>query len=804
MRIYEIAKKHDCSSNEVKTILDELKIPYKSHSSTIDEDVLPKVENRLVKFLHKKPPSSGQVHKTDKPEAEPAESVSSEAHKTKGKSVKEKKISHKTDSDLSHQKKKPSHPQERIKEIPEKKPEDKKDKKKEEPLKPHPVQPESLEEPIPPPLPDTDDFKEDYESYEEAYEEKFLKRKIPKSDRVKSTPKQSETWDKDQREEEAVPRAEEVKLIRPTGKVTVPDGLTVKELSEVIGIPASEIIKKLFLLGMIASINQQLDKDTLLIVADEFKIDLEVKDVEITSEVAEPITEELFSKEEDTLEVRPPVITIMGHVDHGKTTLLDYIRKSKIVEQESGGITQHIGAYLVEHDNKKICFLDTPGHSAFTAMRAMGANVTDTVILVISAVEGIQPQTVECINHAKEAEVPIIVAINKIDMEGANVDRVKGQLAEMSLTPEDWGGDTLCASISALKGIGIDELLNAVNLQTELLELKANPKGKPLGIVIESCQTDHMGPLVTVLVKNGEFKVGDAVACGHVYGKIRRMEDDRGNSVPTASPSVPVRIFGFSSVPDTAARVRVFPSEKDARESARVEAENRRHNALKKKETITLDNLYSTIQAESKKELKAILKADVIGSITALNSLFAGLPTEKVKLKIIHSATGPVSDSDVMLAHAYHAIILAFRTKTTPSAAQLIKKHEVKIKEYGIIYQVLDDVKKYMEGLLDWEYVEATLGTCEVKKVFKIGKIGLVAGCLVTQGKVTKDAQCRIKRNGELLDLTCKVASLRHYKDEASEVKMGGECGISLDGFTDIQEGDILEFHQMQKVESAL
>lgn len=747
MRIYEIAKKFDISSNDVKEILDKLNITYKTHSSSIPEDKLNDLEQEINNKISNKDKKSNTE--------ESKESIKTVPQKKESKTSSSKVFSKKQEDKSSVNKKKESNKVEIKENIPEETYNKKNLDKFEE--------------------------KEDLDIYADIEEQFEIDAKFSQKKKIKPHEK---------------PKIEEKSIIIE-GPVEITNGATVKEFSEISGIPANDIIKKLFLLGMVASINQRLDKDTLEIIADELKIQLIIKEpieqellvIEETEELEEKKQDEIIEK----LEVRPPVVTIMGHVNHGKTTLLDTIRKSKIVTMESGGITQHIGAYLVEHNNSKICFIDTPGHAAFTKMRTIGANVTDIVVLIVAANDGIQPQTKESIALAKEAEVPIIIAINKTDIEGISLDKIKGELSNLGLTPEDWGGDSLCVNISALKNEGINELLDAINLQAELLELKANPTSNAFGIVLESCQTDKQGPLVTVLIKNGSFQIGNSVLCGHVYGKIRRMENDLGKEINSAGPSTPVRIYGFTEVPEISARVKVYENDKEAREIAKSKAETRRHNILNVKESITIDNIYSTIQANSKKELKIILKTDVVGSIGALKSLFSSITSDKVELKIILASTGTVTDNDVMFANAYNALIFAFRVKTAPTALQLAKQHNILIREYNVIYHVYDDVHKAMEGMLDLEYTEKAIGTAEVKKTFKIGKTGVIAGCLVTEGKVTRDSICKINTK----NISTKIKSLKHYKDEVKEVKMGLECGIALDSFNEFEEGDILEFFQI-------
>ena len=784
MRIYELAKKHNCSSKEIQTILDELKITYKTHSSSIPEEILGTVEEKLSRLL-----SSGSGTPDSSPSTPAAETDKTESSKktVSAEDLKSKKHEKKSaEASLKTKSKKDSHLPAKNKTVSAETSDDDK----------------TFAETTLETLPEENVDIEKYEKvFEEIFEEEqYIKRKATKtkfSPKTKDAETDTIEGASDKTAAEFIPETKE--------PIVVNDGLSVKELAEATNIPASEIIKKLFLLGMIASINQSLDKDTILIVADEFKLHLEVKAPE--QDIVKKIIEKTKETEqiEEALEVRAPVVTIMGHVDHGKTTLLDTIRKTKIVDTEAGGITQHIGAYMVEHKGSKICFIDTPGHAAFTSMRAMGANVTDIVVLVVAANDGIQPQTIESISHAREAQVPIIVAINKVDLDFVNPDKIKADLAPYNITPEEWGGDNLFIPVSALKGQGIDELLDAINLQAELLELKANPKGKPFGIILESCQTNQLGPVATVLVKNGVISVGDPVVCGHVYGKIRRMENDRGEIVEKATPSMPVKVYGFTDVPEVAAKVKVYPSDREAKDAAKKEEESRRHNMLNKRDVITLDNLYSSLQNETKKEFKIVLKADFQGSIAALNSLLLSITSEKVKLKIIHSATGAVTDTDVSLAQAYGAIIFAFNVKVSPSAQVLAKRLNVKIPEYQIIYKLYEDVVKAMEGLLDFETVEKAIGACEVKKIFKISKVGAIAGSLVIEGKILKSAYGRIKRGGQRLsEQAYKIATLKHYKEDVSEVKMGTECGVQLDGFHEFEEGDIIEFHILEKTASSL
>lgn len=816
MRIYELAKELNVTSQDVKDALDKLKITYKTHSSAIPDESLETIKKMLVpakavtQSSKKDKKSSDSV--TEKPEPVKAESKAKSSKSAAKKKAEPKKVV----SEAADREGKES-----VKTTAEKKTAEPSllasSANDESGTSPETVNSDlngdsEAEGSSTSLVVDADDASlskevnevlEDYEDYYSTIkmeeEERLVKKKASKSHGQKSTKKEDVDADKAN-----VDGFQDSGLaLHFDAPVVVSPDASVKEFSETTGIPVGEVIKKLFLLGVTASINQNLDKDTILILADEFKIPLKMEEPALVKADQEEEFQ-FVEAEADTLEPRAPVVTIMGHVDHGKTTLLDTLRKSRVAESESGGITQHIGAYVVTHNDFKITFIDTPGHQAFSSMRQMGANITDIVVIVVSAVDGIKPQTREAINHAKEAEVPLIVAINKIDVDGANPDKIKSEFAEIGLTPEEWGGETLFVQISALKNLGLDDLLEAIKLQTEILELKANSKGKAFGIVLESCNTDKMGALVTVLVKNGTFKTGMPLVCGHVHGKVRRMEDDQGQVIREAYPSTPVRIFGFSDVPEVGARVKVLTSEKEAREIASEEASKLRKVTLNKKEKVTLENIYSSIHSELKKDYKAVLKTDVVGSLRAISGMLESIPSEKVVLKIIHSATGPVTENDIMMAHANKAMVFAFRAKVTNQAISCAKQYGVKIKEYDIIYRLYEDVQRAMEGLLDKEYSENALGVCQVKKVFKIGKQGSIAGCLVTDGKVLKDAYCRIRRNGELLDYKGKIASLKHYKDEVKEVKMGTECGVALRDFDAFEEGDQLEFYTLLEVATVL
>ncbi len=576
-------------------------------------------------------------------------------------------------------------------------------------------------------------------------------------------------------------------------KIKVQEYVTISELAKSMGVKASELIKKLLNMGVVATINQAIDFDTASLVADEFGYELELDTFK-----EEDLIEEIEDKPED-LKPRPPVVTIMGHVDHGKTTLLDYIRHSNITEQEVGGITQHIGAYYVETEEGDIVFLDTPGHEAFTEMRARGAQVTDIIVLVVAADDGVMPQTKEAINHAKAANIPIVVAINKIDKPGAKADMVKRQLAELGLLPEDWGGDTLVAEVSAKTGHGVDDLLSLILLQAEILELKANPNRPAKGTVIESKLDRTKGPVATVLIKTGTLKKGDPFVCGEHYGRVRAMVDHQGRRMNSAGPSMPVEIYGISGVPTPGDDFVVVKNEKIAKEIVE-HRKKKKAEAGAKKGTVSLEDLYAKIQKGELKELNLIIKADVHGSLEALEKAISELGTEDIKVSIIHSGIGAITESDVMLASASHAIIIGFNVRAVGRVKDLAEKEKVDIRYYNVIYDVIDDIKKAMEGLLEPEFKENIIGHAEVKQTFKIPKVGTVAGCFVSDGRVERNARVRVLRDGVVV-YEGKIGSLKRYKEDVKEVPTGYECGVGIEGFNDIKEGDILEIYNIEQVQ---
>jgi translation initiation factor IF-2 len=601
---------------------------------------------------------------------------------------------------------------------------------------------------------------------------------------------------KKERQEKEEKKIEQIE--REKKKIKVAEFITVNELANIIGVPASEIIKKCLNLGLVVSINQRLDFDTITLIASDYGFE-----VERAEEYLEDIIEEEPDRPED-LEPRPPVVTIMGHVDHGKTTLLDYIRQSNIVAGEAGGITQHIGAYQVTLPNgKQITFIDTPGHEAFTAMRARGAQVTDIVVLVVAADDAVMPQTVEAINHALAANVPIIVAINKIDKPEANPDKIKQQLAERGILVEDWGGKYQCVEISAKYGKNVELLLEKILLEAEIMDLKANPKKKARGVVIESKLDKGRGPIGTVLVQNGTLKIGDPFVAGTTFGRVRAMFDERGNRVEVAKPSTPVQVIGFDNLPEAGDSFVVVEDEKTAREIANRRSQLKREQRFRQLRAVSLDKLSEQIKEGKVKELPIIIKADVNGSVEALSDSLMKLSNEEVKVRIIHRAVGAISESDVLLAQASGAIIIGFNVRPTSAAKKLAESENVEIRLYNIIYNVINDVKSALEGMLEPEKREEILGTAEVRETFKIAKVGTVAGCFVTEGKILRNARARLIRNGIVI-YDGKIASLKRFKDDVKEVEAGLECGIALENYNDIKVGDIIEAYNILEVKRKL
>jgi translation initiation factor IF-2 len=580
----------------------------------------------------------------------------------------------------------------------------------------------------------------------------------------------------------------------------VNSGATVREVSELLGLNSAEVIKKLMTMGEMATLTQTLTDDTVKAIADEFDRKIEI----VTAAEEEPEQPEFADAEAD-LEERPPVVAIMGHVDHGKTSLLDAIRETEVVAGEAGGITQHIGAYQVHHGDKTITFLDTPGHEAFTAMRARGAQVTDLAVIVVAADDGVMPQTLEAIDHARAADVPILVAVNKVDKQGAQPDRVRTELASHELNPEEWGGDTVYCDVSAKTKDGLGNLLDMILLVSELEELAANPDAEASGTVIESKLDPGRGPVVSVLVQRGTLKVGDAVVAGEQWGRVRAMHDFMGDRVQQALPGMPVEVLGFDGVCEAGEFVQVVENDRRARELAGERANRLKTEALARRQArkVTLEEVFAKAQEGEIKELNIVLKADVAGSLEALQDEIAKLPQEQVPINVIHAQTGGINESDVMLASASDAVIIGFNVRPLSDARRAAEREGVDIRTYSVIYKVTEELRAAMEGLLEPEEVEESVGEAEVKQTFRSSRVGRIAGCVVTQGRVARDAQVRLIRDGTVV-WEGRVGSLRRFKDDVQEVEEDQECGIVLEGFADVKEGDMLEMFQTRKVEKTL
>lgn len=636
-----------------------------------------------------------------------------------------------------------------------------------------------------------DETKDVIDKYEELVEEDLIAVKGNKNNKAKVVKVTKNAEYKNEKEEEKVetkPSSESVDTIE------IEKTITVKELSEKLNKPYTEVIRALIFMGVMAAVNQELDFNTAQKVSEKFDVQVTLKEEDST------LLEQVDDNDEcSDDEKRPPVVAVMGHVDHGKTSLLDAIKKSKVTETEAGGITQHIGAYTVTINGEKITFLDTPGHEAFTAMRARGAQITDIVILVVAADDGVMPQTREAINHCKAAGVPIVVAINKIDKVGANQDRVKQELSEFGLLAEDWGGETVTVPVSAHTREGIDNLLEMILLTAEMQELKSNSCRKAKGTVVEAQLDKGRGPVATLLVQNGTLHTGEAILVGSTYGRIRAMFDDKGKKIKSAGPSIPVEVLGLSEVPAAGDRFNVVKDEKTAREMADTRKEKERMQNFQSSNKVSLEELYSQIQEGKIKELDIIIKADVQGSVEAVRQSLEKLSTDNVKVRVIHGGVGAITETDVILATASNAIIIGFNVRPDINAGNLAEKEKVEIKTYRVIYNAIDDIKAAMVGMLEPEYKEVVLGRTEIRQIYKISNIGTIAGCYVLDGKITRNSNVRVVRDGIVI-LDGTLASLKRFKDDAKEVAAGYECGLSVEKFNDIKEGDIIEAYTMEEI----
>ncbi|WP_194190476.1 translation initiation factor IF-2 [Clostridium chrysemydis] len=580
-----------------------------------------------------------------------------------------------------------------------------------------------------------------------------------------------------------------------SGVIEIGETIMVKDLAEKLKKPSAEVIKTLMFAGVMAGMNQEIDFETAEKVCEKFEVIAEKK--EESQELDEL---EVDNDLEENLVKRPPIITVMGHVDHGKTSLLDAIRKTKVTSTEAGGITQHIGAYTVNVNGEDLTFLDTPGHEAFTAMRARGAQITDVVILVVAADDGIMPQTKEAISHCKAADVPMVVAINKIDRPGANIDKVKQELTEYGLVAEDWGGDTICVPVSAKQGEGIDTLLEMVLLTAEMLELKANPDRKAKGTVIEAQLDKGRGAVASLLVQSGTLHVGDSILVGSTYGRIRAMFDDTGKKIKSAGPSIPVEVLGLSEVPAAGDRFNQVKDEKTARNMAELRKQKAKDDSLKAGSRVSLEALYNQIKEGTVKELDIIVKADVQGSVEAIKQSLEKLSTDDVKVRVIHGGVGAITETDITFASASNAIVIGFNVRPDGNASAAAERDGVEVKTYRIIYDAIEDVKSAMIGMLEPEYKEVVLGQAEVRETYKISNVGTIAGCYVLDGKITRNADIRVLREGIVI-FESSLASLKRFKDDVKEVRSGYECGLNVEKFNDIKEGDIIEAYTMEAIE---
>ncbi len=734
MRIYEYAKENNLKSKDVIQYLKEIDIEVSNHMSTITENAIRQLDN-LIKGKDK-----NEQKETKKTETKQLES--NQTKTVKKERGQEKKTPQKKEQKVDN------------KQV-DKKETDKKQVKRQETSK--------------------QNQNRNNQSKNKKQTKPTTKQRGKKSN--KRTVKEQQT-------------------AKTPEKITFEGTLTVGELAQKLNKEPSAIIKQLMLLGVVATINESLDKDSIELICAEYNVEVE----EIIPVDLADLSHYIETDEDENLVERPAVVTIMGHVDHGKTTLLDAIRDSKVSQGEAGGITQHIGAYQIEMDNKKITFLDTPGHEAFTSMRSRGAQVTDIAILVVAADDGVMPQTVEAINHAKAAEVPIIVAVNKIDKETADPNRVMQELMEHELVPEDWGGDTIFVPLSALTNQGIDDLLEMINLVAEVEELKANPNRHANGTVIEAELDKGRGSVATLLVQNGTLRVGDPLVIGNTYGKVRAMADDLGKRVETAGPSTPVEVIGFNEVPKAGDQFVVFKDEKEAKRVADMRLQ--RHVASQREESgkLSLDDLFKQIQEGDVKDINVIIKADVQGSVEALHASLEKIEVEGVKIKIIHTGVGAITESDIILASASNAIVIGFNVRPDVNAKRMAESENIDIRLHRVIYKAIEEMEAAMKGMLDPEYEEKVIGQVEVREIFKVSKIGTIAGSYVTDGKITRNSGVRVIRDGVVI-FEGELDSLKRFKDDVREVAQGYECGITITNFNDIKVGDIIEAFVMEEIE---
>ncbi len=741
IRVHALAKEIGITSKELLLKLNELEISVKNHMSTLDS-----AEEEKVRKLYKK--SSSKNESPVKNENSNKKRDKSKKNNPNKEKQSEKKLDNKTskkeNKDINSQKEKDV----------EKTPNNKKNKKNKSKHK------------------DNKDDKNN--SFKRDLTKKKPKKKVKSRHRVEEEDKGDDS----------------IIVIAP---------ITVKDFANQLGVSVSTVITKLIGLGVMANQNQSIDEDTCILLADELGIEIEIEAPNLDQSVEEEYGLLKEDKERD-LKPRPPVVTVMGHVDHGKTSLLDSIKKTHVTQSEAGGITQHIGAYTVNLSGKKITFLDTPGHEAFTSMRLRGAQTTDIAILVVAADDGVMPQTLEAISHARSADVPIIVAITKIDKPEGNPERVKQELMNENLVPEEWGGDTIVVGVSSKTGEGIDDLLEMILLVAEMKELKANPNRRAVGTIIEANLDKAKGPMATILIKNGTLRFGDAVVSGTCSGRIRAMEDDKGKRVKKAGPSMPVVILGLNDVPNAGDTIYAVNDDKTAKTIADKNKEISREKRLSQTTKISLDNLFEKISEEDVKELNIVVKGDVKGSVEALNQSLLKLSTEEVKISVIHSGVGGINESDVTLASASNAIVIGFNVRPNINAIELAKTEDVEIRTYRVIYEIINDIEQAAKGMLDPDIVEEILGRCEIRQTFKLPNNQMVAGVYVLSGKILRNSKVKVLRDDVVIH-EGDIASLKRFKDDAKELATGFEGGLVIDGFNDIKEGDLLESYIMKEVE---
>lgn len=744
IRVHALAKEIGITSKELLLKLNELEISVKNHMSTLDS-----AEEEKVRKLYKK--SSSKNESPVKNENSNKKRDKSKKNNPNKEKQSEKKLDNKTskkeNKDINSQKEKDV----------EKTPNNKKNKKNKSKHK---------------------DNKDDKDDKNNSFKKDLTKKKPKKKVKSRHIVEEEDKGD------------DSIIVIAP---------ITVKDFANQLGVSVSTVITKLIGLGVMANQNQSIDEDTCILLADELGIEIEIEAPNLDQSVEEEYGLLKEDKERD-LKPRPPVVTVMGHVDHGKTSLLDSIKKTHVTQSEAGGITQHIGAYTVNLSGKKITFLDTPGHEAFTSMRLRGAQTTDIAILVVAADDGVMPQTLEAISHARSADVPIIVAITKIDKPEGNPERVKQELMNENLVPEEWGGDTIVVGVSSKSGEGIDDLLEMILLVAEMKELKANPNRRAVGTIIEANLDKAKGPMATILIKNGTLRFGDAVVSGTCSGRIRAMEDDKGKRVKKAGPSMPVVILGLNDVPNAGDTIYAVNDDKTAKTIADKNKEISREKRLSQTTKISLDNLFEKISEEDVKELNIVVKGDVKGSVEALNQSLLKLSTEEVKISVIHSGVGGINESDVTLASASNAIVIGFNVRPNINAIELAKTEDVEIRTYRVIYEIINDIEQAAKGMLDPDIVEEILGRCEIRQTFKLPNNQMVAGVYVLSGKILRNSKVKVLRDDVVIH-EGDIASLKRFKDDAKELATGFEGGLVIDGFNDIKEGDLLESYIMKEVE---